>query len=91
MFNQTYSKNEVTSFVQYLLENSASVYEADIKEFKEHYESKIQGEFSVKDIKIFISLFKIYKDQMKQPKSSNGEKSLEDTQVEDESAEGENE
>lgn len=86
-FNQKYTKKEVTSIVQYLLENSADVYEEEIKKFKEHYESKNRGDFSPKDIKTFLTLFKVYKNQMKEPTNEK----LENKQTKNRNAEGKNE
>ena len=69
LFNKTYSKKEIESIVEFLIEYSASGYDEEIKEFKAHYESKIKGEFTVKDIKTFNTLLKVYNGQMKEPKS----------------------
>ena len=95
LFNKTYSKKEVAGIVEFLIENSADHYKNDIDEFKKHYESDIKSEFSVKDIKTFIALYKVYKDQMKEQKPSNGNGSVilldQNKQAQKEIAEGENE
>ena len=75
-FNKTYSKKEVACIVEFLIENSAGTYDEQIQEFKVHYESTIRGVFSVKDIKTFNTLFKVYKNQMKEPKSLKGDRNL---------------
>lgn len=66
-FNERYSKKEVKSYVDFLLQNVASTYSSDLQDFINHYGSEDKNTFTVKDIKTFLSLIKVYKNQMKEP------------------------
>ena len=87
LFNEQYSKKEVESFVDYLLKNSAKTYDSDLQEFIQHYESNDKDAFTEKDIKIYLTLSKVHKKHMKEPKSEE-ENNSSKAKDQDDSAEG---
>lgn len=71
LFNEKYPKEDVESIVEFLLQISANIYHEDIEKFATHYISSNKDDLTVKDIKVFITLQKVYKSQMKEPNSPN--------------------
>lgn len=82
LFNEQYSKKEVKSSVDYLLQNMAETYAQDLLEFIVHYESTDKDVFTIKDIRTYITLSKVYKKQMKEPKTNNSSLDTHDEQKE---------
>ncbi len=91
LFNEEYSKKEVTNLVDYLLENVADTYKLDLEKFIEHYESSDKNAFTIKDIKIYITLLKVHKKHMKEEKSKEKNNDLDTNKEQNELAEGNDE
>lgn len=66
-FLKQHTKPEIYGLIDFVITSGAPKHSEAIEEFKVSYE---ENHLSVKDIKVYLDIFDIHKDRMKQPKDN---------------------